>query len=150
MTTRSLIGMQHGDGSITAIYCQCDGYPSYNGKVLRDHYTDGVQVEELMALGEIDVLGQTPAAFTDDAEKRRDIDKNGYPPSKTAAASTYGKADTAMQASVYEDRAAYVKGAYDCWAEYAYLFDDGAWFVCKPCTRGCGWLPVDEAISNDE
>lgn len=41
MTTRSLIGMQHGDGSITAIYCQCDGYPSYNGKVLRDHYTDG-------------------------------------------------------------------------------------------------------------
>ena len=74
MTTRSLIGMQHGDGSITAIYCQCDGYPSYNGKVLRDHYTDGVQVEELMALGEIDVLGQTPAAFMDDAEKRRDIE----------------------------------------------------------------------------
>ena len=103
-----------------------------------------------MALGEIDVLGQTPAAFMDDTEKRRDIDKTGYPPSKTAAASTYGKADTAMQASVYEDRAAYVKDAYDRWDEYVYLFDDGAWFVCKPRTRDYGWLPIDEAISSNE
>jgi len=148
MTTRSLIGMQHGDGSITAIYCQCDGYPSYNGKVLRDHYTDGVQVEELMALCEIDVLGQTPAAFMDDAEKRRDIDKNGYPPSKTAAASTYGKND-AMQAAVYVDRDAFVEAARGMWAEYVYLFVNDAWSVRDLYDENTGWAPIDESISKD-
>lgn len=149
MTTRSLIGMQHADGTITAIYCQCDGYPAYNGKVLRDHYTDRSRVEALMALGEIDVLGQTPVAFTDETEKRRDIDKNGYPPSKTAAASTYGKADISMQAVVYADRDAFVEAARGMWAEYVYLFVNDAWSVRDLYDENTGWAPVDESISKD-
>ena len=38
MGTRSLIGKQLKDGSILGVYCHYDGYPEYNGRMLRDKY----------------------------------------------------------------------------------------------------------------
>lgn len=150
MTTRSLIGMQHTDGTITAVYCQCDGYPSYNGNVLREHYTDMTQVEALMALGEIDMLGKTPAAFADEEEASRSIAGTGYPPVKAKTAITCN--DDVMPAATYTDRAAYIKAGRDCCAEYMYLFVDGAWLVGVPHSEEeeQDWTSIDEAISKDE
>ena len=56
MATRSSISMQLEDGKCRTIYCHNDGYPSYNGRVLKTHYTDKNKVEELIELGDISFL----------------------------------------------------------------------------------------------
>lgn len=58
MATRSLIGKQNADGTITNIYCHFDGYPEHNGKILQEHYSTPVGVDQLMALGNLSVLAE--------------------------------------------------------------------------------------------
>lgn len=58
MATRSLIGKQNTDGTITNIYSHWDGYPEHNGVILQEHYNSPVKVDELLALGNLSVLGE--------------------------------------------------------------------------------------------
>lgn len=52
MSTRSNIGMVSKDGkSAQVIYCHSDGYPSYNGKILLEHYQDEKKIKQLIKLG---------------------------------------------------------------------------------------------------
>ena len=57
MGTRSTIGIQNEDGSVTGIYCHWDGYLSHNGRILAENYTDEAKVRELIGLGDISSLG---------------------------------------------------------------------------------------------
>ena len=63
MGTRSRIGIKNGNGTITSIYCHWDGYPSYNGRILLENYTDKQTVLTLMKLGDISTLGRTPTRY---------------------------------------------------------------------------------------
>ena len=56
MGTRSRIGIELSDNSIMSVYCHWDGYPSYNGRILREHYTTVEKVRELIDGGNISVL----------------------------------------------------------------------------------------------
>lgn len=58
MATRSSISIRNADGSYTGIYCHWDGYLSNNGRILCEHYTNEDKIRELMALGDISVLGE--------------------------------------------------------------------------------------------
>ena len=58
MATRSLIGKVNSDGTITDIYCHYDGYPQHNGVVLQEHYASPIKVDQLLALGNLSVLGE--------------------------------------------------------------------------------------------
>ena len=53
MGTRSLIGKQLKDGSILGVYCHYDGYPQYNGRVLRDVYNTEEKVNDLIDGGDM-------------------------------------------------------------------------------------------------
>ena len=58
MSTRSNIAKLNEDGlSATLIYCHSDGYPSYNGSVLLEHYQDEEKIDRLLALGDLSLLG---------------------------------------------------------------------------------------------
>lgn len=65
MSTRSLIVLSHYRGKAVdmrkgvyeTIYCHSDGYPEYNGCILRDSYTKRTKVKQLMALGDLSALG---------------------------------------------------------------------------------------------
>ena len=48
MGTRSRIGIELQDQSIVSVYCHYDGYPAFNGKVLRDNYDTVEKVKELI------------------------------------------------------------------------------------------------------
>ena len=48
MGTRSRIGIQLKDDSILSVYCHWDGYPSFNGKVLREFYDTKEKVNQLI------------------------------------------------------------------------------------------------------
>jgi len=58
MGTRSNIAIVNEDDTVSSIYCHWDGYPSNNGKILLDHYTDKAKVELLISIGNLSSLGE--------------------------------------------------------------------------------------------
>lgn len=67
MSTRSFIGMLNDDGTVTGHYCHSDGYYSWNGRILNEHYRDAAKVKRLIDLGGMSVLGP-------DIGKKHDFD----------------------------------------------------------------------------
>ena len=53
MATRSRIGIQLKDNSVLSVYCHYDGYPEFNGRVLRDHYNTIDKVRKLIDGGDM-------------------------------------------------------------------------------------------------
>lgn len=60
MSTPCMIGKRNQDGTITAIYCNFDGYPTRVGLTLAARYTDPMKVDRLLELGDIWSLGNEP------------------------------------------------------------------------------------------
>ena len=52
MGTRSRIGIQLKDDSVLSVYCHYDGYPEFNGRILRDNYDTVEKVRELIDGGD--------------------------------------------------------------------------------------------------
>ena len=53
MGTRSRIGIQLKDNSVLSVYCHYDGYPAFNGRVLRDHFDTPEKVKDLIDGGDM-------------------------------------------------------------------------------------------------
>jgi hypothetical protein len=64
MATRSLIGMNLDNGITKIIYCHWDGYPEYNGQLLVNNYTSPSAVFDLLELGDLSSLAETPSSST--------------------------------------------------------------------------------------
>ena len=58
MGTRSRIGIQLQDNSVLSVYCHYDGYPEFNGRVLRDNYDTIEKVRNLIDGGDMSAPGQ--------------------------------------------------------------------------------------------
>src|SRR5574344_1490534 len=58
MSTRSYICKEHDDGTYTGVYCHSDGYLTYNGAMLLDHYSSRERVEKLISLGNMSCLNE--------------------------------------------------------------------------------------------
>jgi len=58
MSTRSNIGVLEEDGSLTIVYCHSDGYFSWNGVRLFDHWNSEARARQLIKLGDIGSLGE--------------------------------------------------------------------------------------------
>jgi len=63
MATRSLIGIKLGD-IVKTIYCHWDGYPEGAGQTLLDHYSTPTAIFDLLELGDLSILAETPAKCT--------------------------------------------------------------------------------------
>jgi len=57
MSTRAIIGKQIDDDSYLCVYLHRDGYVDYSGILLQKHYATTEQVDQLLALGNMSVLG---------------------------------------------------------------------------------------------
>jgi len=64
MGTRSLIGKQLNDGSILGVYCHYDGYPEFNGRVLRDNFDTADKVAALIDGGDMSCPGLMQVGIT--------------------------------------------------------------------------------------
>lgn len=104
MSTRSNIAIENLDGTVRAIYCHHDGYPEGVGATLATYYRTEEQIEELLALGNLSALEQTPVECD-----------------------AYGSDDEI--ATTYENRAAFAKMSEDSDLEYLYLNVCGVWLV---------------------
>jgi hypothetical protein len=56
MATRSRIGIENNNGTVSSIYCHWDGYPEHTGKILKDYYSDPNTLQQLLDLGDISFL----------------------------------------------------------------------------------------------
>jgi hypothetical protein len=61
MATRSLIGIKLNDNIVKTIYCHWDGYPEHNGKLLVENYNTPAAIFDLLELGDLSSLAETPA-----------------------------------------------------------------------------------------
>ena len=75
MSTHSTIAVLHEDGTVSQIYCNSDGYLSYNGKLLVTHYNSRLAAEFLVSKGNLSVLGKKVGEKIDfDASMKYDED----------------------------------------------------------------------------
>lgn len=69
MSTRSFICVEQDDGSYKGVYCHSDGYLTYNGAMLLDHYNSREKADALIALGDLSLLAKNsipiPTSRTD-------------------------------------------------------------------------------------
>ena len=126
MATRSAIGMVQENGAVRSIYCHFYGYPEYNGKLLKEFYTDESKIKELLDLGDLSVLGS-------DIGEKQDF-KN---PTSEDWCLAYGRDRDEIhktEAVLYGSRKQfYDEAVSDYCADYVYMFDKGEW-ICWDCT----------------
>jgi len=58
MSTRSYIGIENEDSTVSYIYCHSDGYPEHNGKMMWEHYQERAKVYELVGLGNVSYIDE--------------------------------------------------------------------------------------------
>lgn len=117
MGTRSRIGIRLADESILSIYCHFDGYPSFNGRVLREFYNTKEKVAELIDGGNISCL------HTNVGWNNETLPKVG-PLYYTQRNETLES--NAPEMSKNKDEYMKLGGEYGD-EEYAYIFADGEW-----------------------
>lgn len=122
MSTRSYIGVQHSDGTVTAIYCHYDGYPSGVGKVLRDHYSPDLAAEDprkkiyaLLALGDISFIAPK-IGWQHDFDDRKHPQRHNW-------VMAYGRdrGEKNTEAVKYKSVEEFLS---ECWEDYTYLLGE--------------------------
>jgi hypothetical protein len=146
MATRSRIGIENEDGTVSSIYCHWDGYPSNNGKILVTHYTDREKVKELIDLGAISALKENvaPIETLPDIIGVRMMKKFKVIPNSVHSFDTpqegvtiayhRDRGEDLQEARIDESIEAYAKSDYE---EYGYVF-----------TRDNEWKVVDGTIKS--
>ena len=117
MSTRSLIAKKIGEDKYLTIYCHSDGYLTYNGALLLDHYNTPEQVDKLLALGDISYLAERlepdpslPHSF--DYDKRQE-----------GVTLAYGRDRGEKGTEAREATLADLDDESN-WTEYVYIFDE--------------------------
>ena len=118
MATRSLIGRQYQDGSIDYIYCHWDGYPSNNGVILREHYSDSAKVDQLLALGDLSSLAE-------EIGEQQDFDDRESQQDNWCLA--YGRDRGEKNVAAKHASSLDVLFANASFIDYVYVFNNGEW-----------------------
>ena len=118
MGTRSRIGIQLKDDSILSVYCHYDGYPSFNGRVLREFYNTKEKVSRLINGGDMSCTW-TNAGWNNET----------LPEMGPLHYTMRGESIENNAPELSKDHGEYLKMSADSDEEYSYLFADGEW-IC--------------------
>ena len=116
MGTRSRIGIQLKDDSILSVYCHWDGYPSFNGRVLREFYNTPEKVADLINGGNISAL-HTNAGWNN--ETLPEVGPLYY--------TSRGESLEDNEPEISKDHGEYLQLSGRSDEEFSYLFADGEW-----------------------
>lgn len=128
MSTRSLISIQREDDKYECIYCHSDGYLTYNGAMLLDHYSDKEKVEKLLKLGNLSLL-ERKIEPNPDSPHSFDYDKR-----QEDVVVAYGRdrGETNQESKIFTFDEMMDYG----WIEYIYILDKkNNWKYLKPPNR---------------
>jgi hypothetical protein len=136
MATRSRIGIEKVDGSVVSIYCQWDGYPENNGRLLSEHYTDVEKVEELIGLGDISYLAER-------VKPEGDNHTYNTPEEGTVVAYHRDRGEEFRKPRVDHSVEGYWRSDLE---DYGYLFThEGVWMIKGFSSEGP--IPVEDALN---
>ena len=139
MSTRSAIGIENSDGTITGIYCHWDGYPSHNGRILFEHYKTERRVRRLMNLGDLSSLGKyigrkhefnNPYPFMDPQYNQWETKFKGH-----CTAYKRDRNEDGTEASEYRSVQHFVNALHRAGCEYYYVFRNGEWYFTTDCNN---------------
>jgi len=116
MGTRSRIGIQLKDDSILSVYCHYDGYPSFNGKVLREFYNTKEKVSQLINGGNMSCTW-TNAGWNNET----------LPEMGPLYYTMRGESIEDNAPELSKNQSEYLNTADNCGEEYAYLFTGSDW-----------------------
>ena len=116
MGTRSLIGKQLNDGSILGVYCHYDGYPEFNGRVLRDNFNTADKVAALIDGGDMSCTW-TNAGWNNET----------LPETGPLYYTSRGESIANNEPELSKDHGEYLMLSANADEEYSYLFADGEW-----------------------
>jgi hypothetical protein len=119
MATRSRIGIQLKDESVLSVYCHWDGYPEFNGKKLKEHFSSYEQATELIDGGDISCLW-TNAGWNNETLP------------ETGPQYYSSRGDENVEPDLHNSFQSFISSVNDSWADYAYLFTDGEWKCYTP------------------
>ena len=151
MSTRSLIGVQSPTGAIQAIYCHFDGYPAGVGLTLQTHHNSAAAAEAIIALGDLSYLAEKLAP------EAGQIHSFVFPATGVTMAYNRDRGETGIKPRNYNSAEQFLQEAPDDWADYIYLFREGAWFYSPVhyssdhgsetgTWQACAWIA--EAVEN--
>ena len=163
MATRSAIGMQNRDGSVTAVYCHYDGYPEHNGAILLEHY-GRVKTQQLLALGDLSSLGsevgqkhpfsgfyvKDPQLSEEDNAVKAAAVQAAYAAAQAAGWTTFyhrDRGETGVDAETYASIEDYTDNFTHCDINYFYLLVNDAWQV-RPAFDGGQWEDLANVLVN--
>lgn len=131
MATRSFIAIKDGD-KYRDIYCHNDGYLSYNGYILKNHYKTFERVNSLIELGDLSYLGQLLSK------------KDPHQSEDGSITFAYGRdrGETGTSAKEFDNESKLRT------EEYNYLYKDGLWYWRTERETSFKLL-TDEDIQND-
>ena len=117
MSTNAGVGIVNEDGTVETIYVHSDGYLDYTGKRLLENYNTVEKVKELIALGDLSVLGKQIG-------EKQDFNKWDR---KSCLA--YGRDRGEDFASIRPTKYFFIEEYMDDGEryDYNYLFQDGEW-----------------------
>ena len=98
MATRSRIGIENADGTVSSIYCHWDGYPEGVGTTLKNYYSDRDLLNELIDLGDISSLDST---INETVAYHRDRGEELNPARIDKSLEAFGKSDFEEWGYVY-------------------------------------------------
>lgn len=127
MSTRSYIAKQVGENEYRTIFCHFDGYPEHVGAILLDAYNTPDKLDQLLALGDIDVLGlhlsPDPNMPFDQRGRQKDV----------TVAYARDKGEEMVEAEIKTlEQLEEPEG----WIEFVYIFDkNGVWNYYDICEQ---------------
>lgn len=132
MSTNSTIAIKLKTGKVMAVYCHWDGYTEHNGKILAESY-DVAKTKELMALGDLSILGR------DIGEKHDfDADASGW-------CKAYGRdrGEDGVAAQTFDSAQ---KMARSYGNSFTYMLDEetGVWKLST--NEGRSWVDLKKAV----
>lgn len=128
MATRSTITIKTQEG-YQSTYCHWDGYPTNNGKILSEHYTDPAKIKFLIELGALSSLKKEVGP---DVGQIHTFD---HPHREVTVAYHRDRGDALVVGSGETYEEAIANGPSGEFEEYNYLFRDGEWLVLSPHFR---------------
>lgn len=142
MATRSQIGIVNKDGTIRCVYCHWDGYPSNNGKILQEHYTNAQKINTMLDLGDISSLH--PLVLIPEGVEHT------YEKSAENVTVFYGRdrGEDGTEATISANKEVFTQRMSESWCEFGYLYENGEW-QCF-CTYDNKWYSIPDAITKEE
>ena len=129
MSTRSLIAVVHGNNYKT-VYCHWDGYLSHNGRILQEHY-DSPKANNLVALGNVSSLQPNIGEKHPFSKFDTDMSAKEFEEKYGNMTTFYGRDrdEEGQEFVTHTSKESLIEHFNDGWCEFAYIMQDGVWYV---------------------